>query len=80
MCAWAKNNATIRILPGGRADAKALRSKGGSALGEVFEFKHQLFLGLLSAVSMAFRSSSDILGAAFFIIWMKQSISSAWPG
>jgi hypothetical protein len=30
--------------------------------------EHQVFLKLLSAVSMVFRSSGDMLGAAFFII------------
>jgi len=38
------------------------------------------FLKFFSAVSMVFKSLSDILGAACFIIWMKCSISSGWAG
>ena len=37
-------------------------------------------LNSLSALSIFFTSSSDILGAAFFIIWMNQSISRGSPG
>jgi hypothetical protein len=63
-----------------RADLNALDSRIASPLRQFVPRDGHGLLKLLSAVSMVFRSSSDILGAAFFIIWRNQSISCGSPG
>jgi hypothetical protein len=54
----------------------SLRVDSDTPLGQLLAGEHQVFFKPLSAVSIVFRSSGDMLGAAFFIIWTNQLISS----